>query len=195
MLWNRSLVMIDKETGSLWSHILGRAMRGPLKGESLELLPGVMTDWKTWKTEHPHTTVANLSRTAKRFVREMYKDPTKYLIGITQGADTKAWSFDQLLKQPVVNDTFQNDPILVAFDKTSSSALLYERTLNDKELEFLSQDGQLHDTATHSTWNPATGKATAGKLKGKQLKPIPGVISFTKAWKTFHPKTVFWKAK
>ena len=36
MLWQRSLVMQDKETGSLWSHILGEAMRGSLKGTSLE---------------------------------------------------------------------------------------------------------------------------------------------------------------
>ena len=28
MLWNRSLVMYDKETGTLWSHILGEAMQG-----------------------------------------------------------------------------------------------------------------------------------------------------------------------
>ena len=41
MLWNRSLVILDAETKSLWSHILGRAMRGPLEGETLEVLPGL----------------------------------------------------------------------------------------------------------------------------------------------------------
>ena len=44
MLWNRSLVILDAETKSLWSHILGRAMQGPLEGETLEALPGLMTD-------------------------------------------------------------------------------------------------------------------------------------------------------
>ena len=44
MLWNRSLVMLDQETKSLWSHILGQAMRGPLKGTRLEVIPSTMTD-------------------------------------------------------------------------------------------------------------------------------------------------------
>ncbi len=28
LLWNSSLVMLDQETGSLWSHILGTCERG-----------------------------------------------------------------------------------------------------------------------------------------------------------------------
>ena len=39
MLWNRSLVMYDVETKSNWSHILGRAMDGEMKGTRLEMLP------------------------------------------------------------------------------------------------------------------------------------------------------------
>ena len=32
MLWQRSLVMRDLETGTLWSHLMGKAMEGELKG-------------------------------------------------------------------------------------------------------------------------------------------------------------------
>jgi hypothetical protein len=39
MLWNRSLEMRNVETGSLWSHILGEAMQGDLKGTTLQPLP------------------------------------------------------------------------------------------------------------------------------------------------------------
>ena len=35
-LWNRSLIMMDKETDSLWSHLLGEAMAGPLEGGAEE---------------------------------------------------------------------------------------------------------------------------------------------------------------
>ena len=65
--------MRDAETGSLWSHLLGKAMRGLLAGTELELLAGSMTDWKTWRDEHPDTTVVMLSRTAREFRREFYK--------------------------------------------------------------------------------------------------------------------------
>ncbi len=56
-LWNRSLVMVDTETESLWSHLLGKAMEGELKGTVLETLPATMVSWQSWKADHPATTV------------------------------------------------------------------------------------------------------------------------------------------
>ena len=55
LLWNRSLVMIDQETGSHWSHLMGTAMKGPLKGEKLEVFPSTMTDWATWRAKYVNT--------------------------------------------------------------------------------------------------------------------------------------------
>ena len=69
MLWQDSLVMYDVETRSLWSHLLGEAMAGPLKGTVLGQVPSVMVDWKTWKSRHPQTTVLNLSRTSAAYRR------------------------------------------------------------------------------------------------------------------------------
>jgi len=104
MLWERSLVMKDLETESLWSHLLGEAMDGPLVGTRLETLPAVMTDWETWKKRHPHTTVAHLSRTAHFFRREMYDAPERFVIGFAQGGAARAWPFDQLAYRPLLND-------------------------------------------------------------------------------------------
>ncbi len=42
---------------------------------------------------------------------------------------------------------------------------------------------------TGSSWDLQHGKATAGLLIGKQLKPLAGIVSFRRAWKVFHPKT------
>lgn len=50
------LPWVDKETGSRWS-IVGRAVSGPRKGESLKWLPGVMVKWYAWAAEYPKTTV------------------------------------------------------------------------------------------------------------------------------------------
>ena len=72
-LWQRSLVMRDLETESLWSHILGECMQGELKGKKLELIPAEMTTWKQWLADHPQTTVLDMSPTAKRFDRECFK--------------------------------------------------------------------------------------------------------------------------
>ena len=187
-LWNRSLVMVDSETESLWSHILGEAMAGPLEGAELPLLPGLMTDWKTWRTRHPETTVVTLSRTSGNYLTQFYADPARFVIGVASGKDSKYWPFDELQKSQVVNDTFpENRPVVVLFDAATSTAFLYERRLDKETLEFeAAEDGKVVDTATRSLWVPATGHCVSGDLKGKSLRLIPGIISFRNTWQAFH---------
>ena len=36
MLWRNSLIMRDRETGSLWSHVTGEGLSGPAKSKRLE---------------------------------------------------------------------------------------------------------------------------------------------------------------
>ncbi len=49
---------VDKATGSRWS-IVGRAVSGPRKGQSLRWLPGVMVKWYAWAAEYPKSAVDN----------------------------------------------------------------------------------------------------------------------------------------
>lgn len=204
MLWKRSLVMRDVETGTLWSHILGRAMRGKLAGKQLEILPSVMTTWKDWKTRHPDTVVLNLERTARSFRREMYSEPGKFLLGLVDGGHARAYSFADLLKSPVVQDTWNDRSLLVTFDAESTLAVMFSREIRvgpDDEgrtrtqvLEFEKElvDGQLVDS-TGSRWSPARGQCLSGKYEGRQLEMLPAIISFTRAWRDFHPASTRWK--
>jgi hypothetical protein len=52
-LWRNSLIMMDEETESLWSHVTGEALDGAKKGRRLEILPSVQTTWNRWTLEHP----------------------------------------------------------------------------------------------------------------------------------------------
>ena len=191
-LWKRSLVMIDKPTGSLWSHILGKAMAGELKGTELDSIPSVITDWKSWKMDYPQTTVAHLRRTSRKFQTDIYRDPTRFVMGYASGEKSRAWGFEQLKKHPVINDTFNRTAMLVVFSRSSSAPYLYERNVDGKTLQFQRKAGKLVDTGTSSEWSLSTGKCINGKLKGKQLLPIAGIISFRKAWRNFHPKSTYW---
>ncbi len=56
-LWRNSLIMMDEETQTLWSHVSGEALSGPLAGRRLESLPSVQTTWKQWVAAHPDTRV------------------------------------------------------------------------------------------------------------------------------------------
>lgn len=52
-----NLVMFDTATGSYWSQLLGQAICGPQSGERLTLIPSTVTDWGTWREQHPETRV------------------------------------------------------------------------------------------------------------------------------------------
>jgi len=187
MLWNRSVVMYDLETGSLWSHILGEAMQGPLKGKKLEQVPSVMTDWQTWRKRHPNSTVAVLSRTSRDYRREFYRQPERFVLGIVVEGRAKAWSFDRLDRTPVVNDSVGNESVVVAYLRASITARMYNRRMGRKVLTFRSQDEKLVDAETRTTWDPLTGEALEGPLSGKHLKALPAIVSYKKAWYQFHP--------
>ncbi len=47
---------VDKQTGSRWS-VLGRAVSGPRKGQTLRWLPGIMVKWYAWAAEYPETSI------------------------------------------------------------------------------------------------------------------------------------------
>ncbi len=195
MLWDRSLVMADVETKSLWSQLLGRAMRGPLEGAELDRFASVMTDWKTWYKLHPDTTVMQLSRTDTEFTRDrIYKDPGEFVIGMAGSGKVRAWPFDQLIDRPVVNDQFAGVPVVVLLDAASFTAQVFERTVKDQTLTFESSGETITDRETGTEWDALRGKAISGSLAGEQLKPLAAIVSFRKAWKIFHPETEVYSA-
>lgn len=56
-LHENDLVMVDRESGSYWWQLAGRALVGELEGQSLTLLPGETTSWQSWSDRHPDTQV------------------------------------------------------------------------------------------------------------------------------------------
>lgn len=187
-LWNRSLLMMDTETGSFWSQILCEAVEGKMKGAELETLPCDMVTWKAWRAEHPETTVLDLSRTSKNYTAEFYKRPERFCLGmVVEGAPYHA-TFTALRKQSLLNLELEGEPLLLTFDKKSTSARLFSRRIDGRALKFVQKpDGSVTDGQTGSTWNRATGMAVKGKLKGKSLESRVGIVSFTRKWQEFHP--------
>lgn len=190
-LWNRSLVIRDLETGSLWSHILGKCMEGDLKDATFDFIPATMTTWKDWKDRYPESSVLNLPRTASSFVRDVMDHEDVYAYGIKVGTKTAAYSYTKLLKQPVMEDGLANSPLVITFDPDSTRTFAYYRTIEGETISFKSnlRDGSLVDKETGSLWDPWTGESTEGPHQGKRLKPVYGLITFIKSWKQFYPET------
>lgn len=193
MLWQRSLVMMDLETKSLWSHLLGRSMRGTLQDTELEPVTSLLTDWETWQRTHAKTTVMTLPRATDKFTRGYYRDLNKFVVGMADANQAKAWGFHDLSNHPLINDNFAGQPIVIHFDEKSATPFVYERKVGDQHLTFVRKDKRNIDEQTKSTWDLESGVATDGKLKDKKLKPVVATSSFRKAWQNFHPQSEYWK--
>ncbi len=182
MLWKQSLVLTDLETKSLWSHLLGRAMSGELKGFELQTLPATIATWKSWKARFPRTTVLNYRRSSEAYKPSFYEDPKRFVLGFRIDGQAFHLGMDTMQSQPVLNLN-KPRPHVVVFDKASTAATVFERVIDSSTLTFrTTANGEL--TANGSTWHPLTGRTISGE--GRDLKPIVGIMSFREAWYDFH---------
>jgi hypothetical protein len=72
LLYNSALLLYDRQTESLWSQILGKAITGPMKGTRLETVQLTYTTWRDWLLRYPNTLVLS-DRTG--FQRDYSKGP------------------------------------------------------------------------------------------------------------------------
>jgi len=205
-LVRNSLIMYDHETHSLWSHLTGGAIEGPLQGKQLELLTATQTTWAAWQRDYPNTKVLPHDFPGQRDVYERYfasgaagilgrkhedeRLPTKArIIGVRIMNAPKAYALDAVLKAKVVNDALNGVP-LVIFATSADSASVFQRATAGQTLTFQANaDGTITDRETGSTWDPLTGRATGGSLAGISLPQVPATNSFWFGWVDFFPGT------
>ena len=207
-----ALVMYDHQTDTLWSQFLGQGVQGPLAGATLELAPLTHTTWEAWKSEYPDTLVLDKRGRYQRdqysgyyasgepgVISERIKDDrldTKALVvGVNLAGKAKAYPLGTLAKQGVVNDEVGGMSVVVVFDRSSSTGIMYESRVGDQDLTFEAfgeesgPQAMLRDLETGTTWKAFTGVATEGPLIGATLKRAPSHLSFWFAWKDWNPET------
>ena len=55
--YRANLVMVDRQTGSWWQQLTGKAIQGKLSGTALKLIPVDLMTWGAWKKLYPDTRV------------------------------------------------------------------------------------------------------------------------------------------
>ena len=123
----------------------------------------------------------------------MYRSPENFLVGLRNSKKSKAWRFDHLQKQPVVNDFWNEKPVVINLLVESFSSAIFFRTLDGQDLLFeIDDQQQIIDRQTQSKWNLQVGLCTEGKLKGKRLRQLSSIPSFTTAWAKYYPASQYW---
>lgn len=212
ILYNNNLVMYDHQTNTLWSQLLGQAIRGALRGEQLAVLPLQMSGWGAWKAAYPQTRVLSAERIGRRAadVIDPYAgyynsgaaglsgsgevdarlSPQALVVGLVTEGSARAYPLAAVRELGAVNTVLGEAPLLLAYDATLQSAVVYRRTLGERTLTFAADEpGRLRDAETGSVWDVRTGTAVAGPLAGEQLARVAAPLVYWFAWSDLHPET------
>ena len=214
--------MYDHQTRSLWSHITGEAIQGPLKGKQLKSLASMpQIAWKTWQFNYPETRVLSVpTRGGMQESRsqDVYADyhasqragvsgmkytdnrlPNKSLvIGVQVPVkdDTthfRAYPLTHFTETALINDTLGEVPLLIFHDKTSFATAVFVRKVGEDVRTFNPQDQHFVEDNTGTRWNLITGDATSGKENGTRLKRLPAVNIYWFAWARYYPETTIYR--
>lgn len=206
-------MLYDKQTLSLWMHLTGECIDGPLEGTSLPLYSGRHLPWHQWKLEHPETTVmAEQTRFLRRYApekavgrgrdyfprgflttledRDDRLAPSSLCYGIRSGDATKAYPFAELEKLPggIVNDRVGPTPVVVAFLPESRTVAGHSRRLQGQTLEFERQGRFIIDRKSAAKFN-LDGVCIEGPWVGRRLEPIVGIQAEWYGWYATYPGT------
>ncbi len=202
--------MFDRETGTLWTQVDGKALRGPLVGSRLTEVPAMQTTWKAWKKLHPDTLVLRKPSALRGSSYEGYfQDPSKrglfgtrgdtrldgkdLVVGVHEASDAVAVPQAVLKKKNVIQFALAGKPVVVMYAPAEETPGVYRAVAGGKTLSFRTRKrgGQtvIQDFETGSLWSPLDGTAIGGPLEGKHLERIPYLHSFWYAWSAFRPET------
>ena len=133
-----------------------------------------------------------MSRTRRDFTRSLYRAPNDFLVGMTNDGTSRAWRFQDLHQNPLVNDKFADQFVVLSFDSESGTPFVFERSVDGMQLTFSRRDEVYVDDQTGSVWDLRSGTAIQGPRKGTQLNPLVGITSFKSAWEMFYPTSTYW---
>ena len=200
--------MRDRETGTIWTHLDGKAIAGPLEGRRLEMVPIPQTTWGQWKADYADTLVLDPDTPFQdRYVRPVrigvfhpneavYGDarlPANALVvGVEVEGVFKGYPISQLEEAgSVVNDIIAGQPIVVVYDSAAGTGVAYLRRLGGQVLEFDSVSGddfEMEDRATGSSWD-VHGRTANGAFGEARLEFVPSFISEWYGWSAYHPES------
>ncbi|MGE3822565.1 MAG: DUF3179 domain-containing (seleno)protein [Isosphaeraceae bacterium] len=209
--WRNGVMVMRHVDGTLFDCLTGEAFDGPRKGERLQAIPTLETDWGPWLKSSPGTVAYQmiakfqpqprptaLSEQSKRTrpTADPRLDPEERVFGIELNGASVAWPVKGFGAEPAVRQVDVNgQSVLIFWDGRTGTAAAYApstdanagRTLSI-HVDSSNPEAPWVDKETGSRWG-ITGRAVSGPLKGETLTWLPGVLVKWYAWAASYPKT------
>ena len=210
---NQNFLMRDRETGSWWQQITGRAIFGRLKGAVLELAPSDELSFGLWKSEAPSGQVLSpVARDRKEYDSKWEAEVAKLpvvvsfpgtelksrdvVVGLALSGDARAYPVDTILKKSPIQDRVGGNPVLLVAGPDGKSVRAFASRLDGSDVEFFRKNGTpdflLVDSADGSEWN-FKGCAVSGIATGKCLEALPAIKEYWFDWRNNHPDTTVYR--
>lgn len=205
--------MRDAETGSYWQQISGRAIAGPLKGKTLNLVHSDEISFGLWSREEPSGRVlaavpeAQSHYEKKDWEARYAKLPTviagppdlngrELVLGIKTQNASRAYPYDKVRQQKLIADSIGATAVIVVLGPDNLSVRAFENRLpsTQKGTDFYrtakagDSEFALTDSETGSEWD-FRGCALAGPLRGTCLRPIEIIKDHWFDWAHYNPDT------
>ena len=169
--------MRDKETGTWWQQINGKAVYGPLKGASLDLLPYDELTFGEWKSEVSGGQVlAEVPKYAKKYESNWEPEVAKLpvvisfpgtelksrdiVVGVQLNGASRAYPWDTLVKQSPVIDQVGGTPVLIAVAPDKKSFRVFVSRIDGKNAEFFLKGETEQVVEAAKSQNPDPPKST-----------------------------------
>ncbi len=198
-------ILYDRQTGTHWSQVSGRATSGKREGRTLRKEASTVTTWGRWRGLHPHTSVYADPQlpSRRRFTEESWARITQsgsgpaanedLVAGIEGRRGARAYLLRALAGPRVVNDTLDGEPVAVFLGEDGVTVCALRRTAAGRALTFAVEDDTLRDAETGSRWDPMTGRAVSGPLAGWTLEGLVVTTALWYAWRSQRPETSLWE--
>lgn len=216
LLYRSNKLMFDRDTQSLWNQYTGLPVVGPLtnSGTELEIRPITITNWKSWRTANPSTTVLSLNTGYRRnydsgvTYQEYFNSPDlmfpaalndesrvqrkDYVFGIRGFAASKAWPLDVFNDTSVINDVVGAQSIVLIGDAQTRTVRAYERMPDEMFALIDASAGALESEPRNSPVLAAgetswllTEDFLLSSDGNKRRARLPGHISYWFAWDNY----------
>jgi hypothetical protein len=190
----------DATTRSWWRQSTGEAIAGPSIGATLPEFDSTQTSLRNWFELHPDTLVMQPDEASRKGYdkegkfergenkgkltktnRSSWQDKS-WVIGIQVGTASKAYDWNRLVEQRIINDQVGAQPIVLALAKDGKSFAAYARPADSGDFaiqdDTLSANGKSYDLSGRDLAEPS-----------QRLPQVRAYQEFWHSWRTFHPET------